>query len=75
MRCNLFVDHQLRLRCFALHEEYGRQSVLHAVDALGADPSRLNPGRYIRSNLECFISLLETLRHVPHVKLMYALHV
>jgi len=38
----------------------------------GVRYSLTNPQSYIRSNLECFVTLLETLRSSPHVPLVYA---
>jgi len=38
----------------------------------GVRYSLVNPQSYVRSNVQCFLSLLEALRETPHVPLIYA---
>lgn len=46
--------------------------VLHLAAQAGVRYARSNPEAYLSSNINGFLSLLETLRHTPNVKLVYA---
>lgn len=46
--------------------------VLHLAAQAGVRYARENPDAYIASNINGFLSILETLRHYPEVKLTYA---
>ncbi len=46
--------------------------VLNLAAQAGVRYSRENPDAYLASNIDGFLSLLETLREHPHVKLVYA---
>jgi len=62
-------DDELLLKLFKQH---GFTHVAHLAAQAGVRYSLSNPQSYIRQNLQCFISLLETHRQFPKVKLIYA---
>lgn len=62
-------DRNLLMRLF---EEYPFTHMLHLAAQAGVRYARENPDAYLKSNLEGFLSVLETLRQHPHVKLVYA---
>ncbi|MFZ0565788.1 MAG: NAD-dependent epimerase/dehydratase family protein, partial [Chlamydiales bacterium] len=46
--------------------------VLHLAAQAGVRYAQKNPEAYIQSNVHGFLSILEMLRHYPHIKLIYA---
>lgn len=46
--------------------------ILHLGAQAGVRYARTNPDAYIKSNIEGFLSILETCRTFPHLKLLYA---
>ena len=56
----------------ALITSRGVTHVASMAAQAGVRYSLSNPQSYVRSNLQCFISLLEALRAMPHVPLVYA---
>ena len=56
----------------ALRRQHGLTHVAHLSAQAGVRYSLSNPQSYIRENLQCFISLLETHRRFPTVRLVYA---
>lgn len=46
--------------------------VIHLAAQAGVRYAKTNPDAYIHSNINGFLSILETLRKFPHVKLLYA---
>lgn len=46
--------------------------VLHLAAQAGVRYARTHPHVYIKSNIEGFLSLLELLKHFPHIPLIYA---
>jgi UDP-glucuronate 4-epimerase len=63
------VDKNLLLE---LCQKYEITHVLHLAAQAGVRYARENPGAYLKSNLEGFLSILETMRSRPHMKLVYA---
>ena len=55
-----------------LFQTHGFTHVLHLAAQAGVRYARTNPEAYLASNINGFLSLLETLRAYPHVKLVYA---
>lgn len=55
-----------------LFQTYPFTHVLHLAAQAGVRYARSNPEAYLASNINGFLSLLETLRTYPHVKLIYA---
>ncbi len=55
-----------------LFEEHPFTHVVHLAAQAGVRYARKNPEAYLRSNIDGFLALLETLRNYPHVKLTYA---
>lgn len=56
----------------SVFEKHGFTHVLNLAAQAGVRYARKHPEAYISSNINGFLSLLETLRHYPHVKLIYA---
>lgn len=46
--------------------------ILHLGAQAGVRYARTNPDAYLKSNIDGFLSILETCRHFPQVKLLYA---
>lgn len=55
-----------------LFETHAFTDVLHLAAQAGVRYARTHPEAYLSSNIDGFLSLLETLRDYPHVKLTYA---
>lgn len=55
-----------------LFEEHGFTHVAHLAAQAGVRYSVNHPHDYIRSNVDCFVNILEELRSQPEVKLVYA---
>ncbi len=55
-----------------LFKQHPFTDVLNLAAQAGVRYARHNPEAYIRSNIDGFLSILETLREYPHVKLTYA---
>mmetsp|Transcript_17298 Transcript_17298/g.56587 ORF Transcript_17298/g.56587 Transcript_17298/m.56587 type:complete len:392 (-) Transcript_17298:657-1832(-) len=56
----------------ALIAQHGVTHVASMAAQAGVRYSLSNPQSYVRSNVQCFVSLLEALRATPHVPLIYA---
>jgi len=52
-----------------LFAQHGLTHVAHLAAQAGVRYSLSNPQSYMRNNLQCFISLLETHRRFPKVRL------
>jgi UDP-glucuronate 4-epimerase len=59
-------------RLVALIAQHGVTHIASMAAQAGVRYSLSNPQSYVRSNVQCFISLLEALRATPHVPLIYA---
>ena len=55
-----------------LHERRKFTHVANLAGQAGVRYSLANPQAYVRTNVQCFLTLLEVLRHAPGVKLAYA---
>jgi len=55
-----------------LFEAYPFTDVVNLAAQAGVRYARKNPEAYLSSNIDGFLSILETLRHYPNVKLTYA---
>ncbi|EGD78247.1 NAD-dependent epimerase/dehydratase [Salpingoeca rosetta] len=55
-----------------LFEQHGFTHVAHLAAQAGVRYSVNHPHDYIRSNVDCFVNILEELRTKPEVKLVYA---
>jgi len=66
------LDLNDRLELGQLFEKHPFTHVLNLAAQAGVRYARENPEAYIASNIEGFLSLLETLRHFSHIKLVYA---
>jgi UDP-glucuronate 4-epimerase len=56
----------------SLFQTYQFTHVLHLAAQAGVRYAREHPEAYIWSNIQGFLSLLESLRHSPHIPLIYA---
>jgi UDP-glucuronate 4-epimerase len=56
----------------ALIENHGITHIAHLAAQAGVRHSLSHPSDYVASNLDGFVSVLETCRHFPSVKLVYA---
>lgn len=61
-----------RKTLLALFEKESFTHVVHLAAQAGVRYARENPEAYITSNIDGFLSILETLRYFPFVKLVYA---
>lgn len=64
------INDRERLQSF--FQSYPFTHILHLAAQAGVRYARENPEAYLKSNVDGFLSILETLRHFPHVKLTYA---
>lgn len=55
-----------------IFERFPITDVLHLAAQAGVRYARQNPEAYLKSNIDGFLAILESLRHFPHVKLTYA---
>jgi UDP-glucuronate 4-epimerase len=55
-----------------LFKKYKFTHVAHLAAQAGVRYSLKNPLAYVKSNVECFVVLLEVMRNYPGVKLVYA---
>jgi len=55
-----------------LFQQHNFSHVLHLAAQAGVRYARSHPEAYLESNINGFLSLLETLRQAPHVRLTYA---
>jgi UDP-glucuronate 4-epimerase len=55
-----------------LFKKYKFTHVAHLAAQAGVRYSLKNPLAYVKSNIECFVVLLEVLRNYPGVKIVYA---
>lgn len=66
------ADVNEREKLKGLFEEHPFTHVLHLAAQAGVRYAKTHPEVYLASNIDGFLSVLETLRHYPHVKLVYA---
>lgn len=57
---------------YSLFESHGFSHILHLAAQAGVRYAKTHPDAYLKSNLEGFLSILETCKAFPHVKLIYA---
>lgn len=61
-----------REKLTSLFESHDITHVVHLAAQAGVRHARKHPEAYLKSNIDGFLSILETLRLFPHVKLLYA---
>jgi UDP-glucuronate 4-epimerase len=64
------INHKSLLQTIV--EKNGLTHVLHLAAQAGVRYAKTNPQAYLESNINGFLSLLETLRSYPQIKLVYA---
>lgn len=66
------VDINEKKKLFSLLEDFAPTHLLHFAAQAGVRYSKTHPEAYLKSNIDGFLSILESIRMYPKIKLIYA---